>query len=112
MDMVRYLNRLQDLAQNSSSELSTRHCLALHATTAGVLYLVAKMTSSQVLQDHILEVVDRRKHSAPDLLPDHIFAPEVADGPGTSLTTLDPELLFQLKEKGLLEPPPDQKKGE
>ena len=110
-DMVRYLSRLQDLAQTSSSELSTRHCLALHATTAGVLYLVSKMTSNQVLKDHVLEVVERRKNSAPDLLPDSLFAPEVADGPGTNLTALDPELLFQLKERGLLEPPPDQKKG-
>ena len=69
------------------------------------------MTSNQVLKDHVLEVVERRKNSAPDLLPDSLFAPEVADGPGTNLTALDPELLFQLKERGLLEPPPDQKKG-
>ena len=110
-DMVCYLSQLQDLAQAYSVDMSTRHRIVLHVTAAGILYLIAKMTSNQALQDHILEVINRRQNSAPELLPDSFFAPEVSDGPETSLENLDPKLLFQLKERGLLEPPPEQKKG-
>ena len=111
-DMVYYLSQLQDLAQEHSAGLSARHRIVLHVTAAGILYLIAKMTSNQPLQDHILEVVNRRQNSAPELLPDSFFASEGLDGPETSLENLDSKLLFQLKERGLLEPPPDQKKGE
>ena len=110
-DMVNYLSQLQDLAQAHSVDMSTRHRIVLHVTAAGILYLIAKMTSNQALQDHILEVINRRQNSAPELLPDFFFAQEVSDGPEANLENLDPKLLFQLKERGLLEPPPEQKKG-
>ena len=114
MDMVQYLQQLQELAVGNR-DLSYRHRVALHATIAGILYLVAMMTSNQQLQEHILEVVIRRRDSAPSLLPDSFFKSVVSDGPDVKveidLNAIEPELLFQLKEKGILQQLPEPKRG-
>ena len=112
MDMVQYLSGLQDLAQ-TSTKLTAQHRLALHAVIAGVLYLIAKISAHQQLQDHVLEVVAKRQSSAPHLLPEALFGgSEGADGPvPADLSGIDTELLFHLTEKGIIQQLPEPKHG-
>ena len=106
IDMIHFLSKLQDLAQDSSTALSPRHRAALHAIVAGLLFLLAKISPTASLDEHVTDVVERRREIAPTLLPDGLFAPEMegADGvlsPGAGATELADQLLFHLRERGL-----------
>lgn len=108
VDMVQYLCQLQDLAQ--TTKLEPRHRLALHVTVAGILYLIAKMTSNNTLHDHVVEVIGHRQSSAPYLLPDSLFAAETEPTEPT-VEDINPELLFQMKDRGILQLSPEPKHG-
>ena len=130
--MVDYMHQLQELAvgrrggeeggAGRGGGLSTDHRVMLHAVVAGILYLVAKITTSLALEEHILTVVALRRSSAPHLLPDTVFATDRPDGRGggggegeegkEDLSQLEPGWLFRLKEEGLLrDMSPELKKG-
>ena len=112
MDMVHFLSKLQDIAQDPAAQLSSLHRAALHTITAGLLYLLGKISPTTVLSEHVREVVERRREIAPALLPDTLFARqgdgregEGEDG-GMMMTEGIPnkvadDLLFHLKERGL-----------
>lgn len=106
IDMIHFLSKLQDLAQDSSATLSPQHRVALHAIVAGLLFLLAKISPTSMLDEHVTDVVERRREIAPSLLPDALFAQDVegADGvltPEVSAMELPDQLLFHLRERGL-----------
>lgn len=117
--MVHLLCKIQDSAQDSTVQLSTAHRVSLHAITAGLLYLLSHISSVPALGDHVEEIVERRRELAPTLLPDHLFRgkekeegeeeEEGADGAeGRDLLThVAEDLLFQLRERGLVRQSPE-----
>ncbi len=112
MDVLQLLSQLQDAAQSpgataGTGSLSRLQRLSLHAVVAGVMYLLAKMTSRRELRDHVLEVVARRHDSAPHLLPDSLFAALPTDGVDGEEGGVGPELLFQLRERGIIQGIPE-----
>lgn len=110
MDMTHFLSKLQDMALGDPA-LSSQHCVAIHSIVAGILYLLAKMTSNQVLREHVFKVVAKRQENAPSLLPDSLFATETSDGPAVDPPGLDPELLFSLQQEGILDDSHEHRRG-
>ncbi len=128
-DLVEFLSQLQDAAQSTAPtagarSLSGQQCLIIHAIVAGVMYLLAKMSSNQQLQEHVLEVVAKRRDSAPHLLPESLFkrptrllsTEEGVDGRGERREeeeegTVDTDHLFQLRERGIVQAAAEPKKG-
>lgn len=109
LDMVLYLNWLQNLAVGSDHDLTVSHRTALHAIVAGILYLSVKISSASGLQDHILKVLAIRRASAPHLIPDGLFNPE--DKPdGLDNSKVDKTMLFILDDE-LLRKSPEPRKG-
>ena len=72
-DMLLYLNKLQDLAVKER-QYPSHHRVALHATVAGILYLVSNVSTNEILKEHVAEIISRRKAMALVLLPDSLFA--------------------------------------
>lgn len=106
-DLVLCLNQLQLLALGS---LSAALCTALHAVIAGLLYLASRITVAPALQEHIGQVLAKRKVCAPYLLPSAVFGSEDgADGikNNSSLCSLemDKSLHFTLDEELLRKSP-------
>ena len=111
MDMVHFLSKLQDITQDPAAQLSSLHRAALHAITAGLLYLLGKISPTTLLSEHVREVVERRREIAPALLPDTLFArqgegrEEEGEDGGSMMAEGIPskvadDLLFHLKERG------------
>jgi hypothetical protein len=108
--MVHLLSKLQDSAVDSASQLSTTHRVSLHAITAGILHLLCHISTVPALTEHVLEVVQRRSETAPLLLPDQFFTAERADGAegrGDIPTRVGEDLLFHLRERGLVRQSPE-----
>ena len=112
-DMVHLLSKLQDSAVDSASQLSTTHRVSLHAITAGILHLLCHISTVPALTEHVLEVVQRRSETAPLLLPDQLFTAEReegadgAEGRGDIPTRVGEDLLFHLRERGLVRQSPE-----
>lgn len=115
LDMVVYLNWLQNQAVGSDSALTVAHRNAFHAIVAGVLYLISHISSASGLQEHILKVLAIRKASAPHLMPGKLFTPEdKSDGVETLMVKshlVDKMMLFILDEEELLRRTPEPRKG-
>lgn len=120
MDILELLSQLQDaaLSPGATDSLSGRQRIVVHATIAGAMFLLAKISSNQQLRDHVLEVVARRRDSAPHLLPDSLLATptpqsstEGVDGMAEESRDMSPDHLFQLREKGIIQSVPEPKKG-
>ena len=114
--MVHLLSKLQDSAVDSASQLSAIHRVSLHAITAGILHLLSQISTVSALTEHVLEVVERRRETAPLLLlllPDQLFAAEReegadgAEGRGDIPTHVGEDLLFHLRERGLVRQSPE-----
>ena len=112
--MVHLLSKLQDSAVDSASQLSATHRVSLHAITAGILHLLSQISTVSALTEHVLEVVERRRETAPLLLlPDQLFAAEReegangAEGRGDIPTHVGEDLLFHLRERGLVRQSPE-----
>ncbi len=116
LDMVLYLKQLQALALGNDPVLSTQISTALHAIIAGVLHLISIISPSSSLQEHIVQVLETRRTSAPHLLPHRLFVEtDGADGiepmPDSGPLSLDKAMVFILDEEELLKKSPEQKKG-
>ena len=115
VDMVQYLSWLQNLAGASDFALTTYYRCALHAIVAGVLYLISKISSAISLQEHIMQVIEIRKSSAPHLLPDELFTseerPDGVDDNAVPAHAIDKKLLFILNQEELLRKSPEPRKG-
>lgn len=128
MDMIHFLSKVQDAAQDSTTQLSTVHRASLHAITAGILYMLGKISSTPALIEHVEEIIEYRREVAPVLLPDGLFPQskgrrggsevEITDGAAgvTYPSKVGEELLFQLRERGLVdrqspEPAVDTRRG-
>ena len=127
MDMVHLLSKFQDRAQDPTTQISSTHRTSLHALTAGILYLISKVTTTQALSDHVQEVIERRREFSPMLLPDGLFR-EIGEGGGEGEGVdgaagrgdhpgrVGEELLFQLRERGFVraspEPALDTRRGD
>lgn len=115
LDLVLCLNQLQLLALGSVARLSAGLCTALHAIIAGLLYLMSRIALAPALQEHIEQVLERRKVSAPYLLPAAVFASENRDDDSTSNSSsssleVDKSLLFTLDGE-LLRKSPEPKRS-
>ena len=113
-DMVHLLNNFQDSAHDPAAQLSTLHRVSLHTITAGILHLLTNISSVTALREHVAEVIERRREAAPMLLPDGFFAgtpgeegEEGGVARGDLPTRVDEDLLFRLREKGLVRPSPE-----
>ena len=113
LDMVQYLSWLQNLAGASDLAVTAFHRSALHAIIAGVLYLISKISSAVTLQDHILQVLEIRRSSAPHLLPGGIFSSEekLDDVEAIQALAVDKKMLFILNQDELLRKSPEPRKG-
>ena len=124
-DMLLYLSKLQDLAVKEKGYPS-HHRIALHTTVAGILYLVAKVSTNEILKEHVAEIISKRKEMAPILLPDSLFAfKEEADtglvGGVVSreeeedvlgdVAGSDSQFLFDLQNEGILKRSPGPSRG-
>lgn len=125
MDMIHFLSKVQDAAQDSATQLSSVHRASLHAVIAGILYMLSKISHTPALSEHVEEMIELRRETAPVLLPDGVFSQdgrergaEITDGAGgiTYPSKVGEELLFQLRERGLdrqsPEPAVDTRRGE
>ena len=101
-DMVSFLNKLQDLATKENSQLSSQQRTALHAIVAGILHLVAQMSTNPILKDNVGAVINCRRQRAIRLLPDGFFKEEAygkeEDAVGRVLGE-ESELLFLLTDE-------------
>lgn len=103
-DMVSFLRKLQDLAIKEESQLNRQQRMAMHAVVAGILHLVAQISTNPILKDNIGTVILYRRERAAGLLPDGLFRGEDGfDGGeeravGDSLE-VESELLFPLKDE-------------
>lgn len=112
LDMVQYLNWLQSLAGTSDVAITAYYRSALHAIVAGVLYMISKISSATSLQEHVLQVIEVRKTSAPHLLPNALFTfEERPDGIEVSSHPVEKKLLFILNQQELLKSSPEPRKG-
>ena len=104
-DMVSFLSKLQDLAIKEESQLNPQQRTAMHAIVAGMLHLVAQISTNPVLKDNIGAVILCRRERAARLLPDGLFRGEESlDGGqeerlGGDTLGVDSELLFLLKDE-------------
>lgn len=114
LDMVAYLNWVQDQATRSDSSFTVGHRSALHAIIAGILYLISKISQASGLQEHILQVLQVRRVSAPYLMPARLFSTEdqfhSKENSILNSQLVDKSLIFILDEE-LLRKSPEQKKG-
>ena len=124
MDMIHFLSKVQDAAQDSNTQLSSVHRASLHAVIAGILYMLSKISPTPALNEHVEEMIELRREVAPALLPDGVFSHgeggrgrDTADSAGgiTYPSKVGEELLFQLRERGLdrqsPEPAADTRRG-
>ncbi len=113
LDMVQYLSWLQNFAGASDLPVSARHRCALHAIIAGVLYLISKISSAITLQEHIVQVIEMRRSSAPHLLPGWLFSCEEKpdDVDTVQECAVDKKMLFILNQEELLRKSPEPRKG-
>lgn len=127
MDMIHFLSKIQDAAQDSSTQLSSVHRASLHAVIAGILHLLSKISPTPALSEHVEEMIKLRREVSPALLPDGVFSQveggrrgdkvEITDGAGgiSYPSKVGDELLFQLRERGLdrqsPEPAADTRRG-
>lgn len=107
LDMVLYLNSLQQLAVDSELTLAVSHRNALHAIVAGILFLITKISSPSGLQEHILQILALRRASAIHLLPEGLFG----DSPVVKSNLVDQEMLFILDQDELHRKSPEPKKS-
>ena len=103
-DMVSFLSKLQDLAVKEESQLNHQQRMAIHAIVAGILHLVAQISTNPVLKDNIGTVILCRREKAMELLPDGLFRGEDGLDGGEERAVGDTlevelELLFPLKDE-------------
>ena len=101
-DMVSFLNKLQDLATKEDPQLSSQQRSALHAIVAGILHLVAQMSTNPILKDNVGVVIDGRRQAAIGLLPDGFFREESygkEEGAVGGVLGAESELLFLLTDE-------------
>lgn len=102
-DMVGFLSKLQDLATKEDSQLNPQQRRAIHAIVAGMLYLVAQISTNPILKDNVRVVILRRRETAVGLLPDGLFRGGVygslEEGAVGGDLGLNSELLFVLKDE-------------
>ena len=97
-EMVSFLSKLQDLATSEESQLSPQQRTAVHAIVAGIVHLVAQISTNPVLKDNAGIVIQRRKEAAVRLLPEGLFQGQ--DGiPIEEEISIGSELLFVLKDE-------------
>lgn len=104
-DVVSFLSKLQDLAVREESLLSHQQRTAIHAIVAGILHLVAQISTNPLLKDSIGVVILNRRDRATRLLPDELFRGEEGlDGGDEGNATggnlaVESKLLFPLKDE-------------
>lgn len=104
-DMLSFSSKLQDLATEEESQIHPQQRIALHAIVAGILHLVAQMSTNPILKDNIGAVISRRRESAVILLPDGLFRGKGGfdggqeEGAVGGVAGVEPELLFPLKDE-------------
>lgn len=96
-DMVSFLSKLQDLATSEESQLNPQQRTAVHAIVAGILHLVAQISTNPVLKDNVGVVILRRREAAPRLLPEGFF--QRRDDVVEEDVSVGSELLFVLKDE-------------
>lgn len=103
-DMVSFLSKLQDLAIKEESQLNHQQRTAMHAIVAGILHLVAQISTNPILKDNIGAVILCRREKAAELLPDGLFRGEDGFDGGEEkvvgdILDVESELLFPLKDE-------------
>jgi len=106
LELVLFFDKLQSLAIKNSTSMGNDVCSALHATIAGLLYLVSKVCAAPALQEHIDHIISARKASAPFLLPGATFGSEDGADGHFAGKDIQSQLLFAVDE-GLLRRSPD-----
>lgn len=112
-DMIHLVNKLQDTALDTTSQISSRHRVVLHGISAGILSLLSHISSLTTLRDHVAEVVERRREKAPSLLPDTLFKERGGEGREEEeegqeeYPDISEDLMFQLRELGLVRQSPE-----
>lgn len=102
-DMVLVVDQLQQLAV-SEGQLQPRMRSVLHSCVAGVLYFLSFISDNDSLQSHVADVISTRRSTSPYLLPDTVFSKDMIDGGWENVSS---ELLFNLRERGLVEMSPE-----
>ena len=97
-EMVSFLSKLQDLATSGESQLSPQQRTAVHAIVAGIVHLVAQISTNPVLKDNAGIVIQRRREAAVRLLPKGLFQ-EQDTVPTEEDISVGSELLFVLKDE-------------
>lgn len=100
-DMVSFLSKLQDLATREDTELSHQQCIIVHAIVAGILHLVAQISTNPILKDNVSVVIVHRREAAIELLPEGLFRGEgdrLNESEVGGVSVVGAELLFVLKE--------------
>ncbi|XP_022089730.1 protein EFR3 homolog B-like isoform X2 [Acanthaster planci] len=93
VDLVKLALALQDHTCEPNAKLPLSHLYAIHAIVAQYLNLIGQLTAIPSLCQHISQVIEERRKSAPFLLPPINVEDKVA---GMSPSSLAPELLFHV----------------
>ena len=98
-DMMSLLSKLQDLATQTDLRLSDQECTTIHAIVAGILHLVAQISTSPIVKDNVSVVMQRRRETAIELLPEGLFREDKGGSTEGGVFEVGPELLFMLKDE-------------
>lgn len=104
-DMVSFLSKLQDLATKEETELSPQQRITMHAIVAGILHLVAQMSTNPILKDNVSVVIVHRRETAIELLPEGLFVGEggrLNESEVGGVSEVGTELLFILNEEACM----------
>ncbi len=103
-DMVSFLSKLQALAIKEESQLNRQQRMAMHAVVAGILHLVAQISTNPILKDNIGAVILYRREKAARFLSDGLFGGEDGFDGGEERAVgdtleVESQLLFPLKDE-------------
>ena len=116
-DILILIVELEDLATSSQTELVTEHINAIHACIAGCLHIISIVSEDDNLKSYIEKIIDLRRKSYKDLLPEVALGEEGAESSGAGFQLADDDdddddkkkdesaPYFNLIEKGFISHP-------
>uniref|UniRef100_A0AAQ5Z6J1 EFR3 homolog B n=1 Tax=Amphiprion ocellaris TaxID=80972 RepID=A0AAQ5Z6J1_AMPOC len=73
VDLIRLVLALQELASSNQEPLTPLNRCGVHAVCAAALGVMSQLGPPSPVQQHVAQVIERRRKDAPHLLPENIF---------------------------------------